>query len=116
MRVLLAGGSGLIGRRLAQRLSHDGYEVIVLSRTPQQKRHLLPEDTQVMYWDGKTIARVGDTCLTVPIRPSSTLLGTTWGLPRRWTMEHQNLVRSSRIDSTRAIVEAIHRAPISLAC
>ena len=110
MRVLLAGGSGLIGRRLAQRLSHDGYEVIVLSRTPQQKRHLLPEDTQVFYWDGKTSAGWGhllDRTDTTIIN----LAGHNLAATSRWTMKHQDLVRSSRIDSTRAIVEAIHHAP-----
>ncbi len=40
-RIVLAGGSGFIGRALAKALLVRGYEVVVLTRTPR-KRHRLP--------------------------------------------------------------------------
>jgi uncharacterized protein YbjT (DUF2867 family) len=35
MRVLITGGTGLLGRALAERLCRAGYEVIALSRRPE---------------------------------------------------------------------------------
>lgn len=34
MRVIIAGGSGLIGRELVSTLSAEGHEIIILSRSP----------------------------------------------------------------------------------
>ena len=42
MRVIIAGGSGLIGRRLIVELLQAQYEVIVLSRRPENVHKILP--------------------------------------------------------------------------
>ena len=36
MRIVITGGTGLIGRALAANIAKDGHEVIVLSRSPEQ--------------------------------------------------------------------------------
>lgn len=43
MRVIITGGSGLIGRALIHNLAADGHEVIILSRSPGRIRDLLVE-------------------------------------------------------------------------
>ncbi|UCC54928.1 MAG: NAD-dependent epimerase/dehydratase family protein, partial [Anaerolineaceae bacterium] len=35
-RVVVSGGTGLIGRDLVARLTAGGYEIVVLSRNPQK--------------------------------------------------------------------------------
>jgi uncharacterized protein YbjT (DUF2867 family) len=42
MRVIITGGSGLIGRALTAELSRAGYEVVILSRNPQGLEGLSP--------------------------------------------------------------------------
>jgi len=49
-RVVLAGGSGFIGRSLSACLLANGYEVVVLSRQPQN----LAEGVVGVTWDGRT--------------------------------------------------------------
>ncbi len=51
MKVLIAGGSGLIGRALTQSLLEDGHEVFVLTRRPESVR--LPQGAQAVGWDGQ---------------------------------------------------------------
>jgi len=41
-RVLITGGTGLIGRALSANMAADGYEVIVLSRNPERATGLPP--------------------------------------------------------------------------
>ena len=53
MRVIITGGTGLIGRALSADLTADGHEVIVLSRTPGRSKGL-PAGVRVEPWDGRT--------------------------------------------------------------
>jgi uncharacterized protein (TIGR01777 family) len=47
--VILAGGSGFLGQNLARFLVHEGYSVVVLTRTPQ-----LGNAVRSIEWDGRT--------------------------------------------------------------
>ena len=53
MRVIITGGSGLVGRALAANLARDGYEVIILSRRPERVTGLLA-GVSAKWWDGHT--------------------------------------------------------------
>ena len=54
MKVILAGGTGLIGRLLSRRLAADGHAVWVLSRHPEKARQNGP--ITMVKWDGRTTA------------------------------------------------------------
>ena len=51
-KVILAGGSGLIGRALAADLVRAGAEVVVLTRSIGARR--LPPEVRPVRWDGRT--------------------------------------------------------------
>ena len=54
-KVILAGGSGLLGRAVAQDLVKMGWDVVVLTRTPQQQlaiEPILAARARLVYWDG----------------------------------------------------------------
>lgn len=53
MKILIAGGSGLIGRALTQSLLENGHEVFVLTRRPASAR--LPQAAKAISWDGQTV-------------------------------------------------------------
>ncbi len=50
-RVVLAGGSGFLGRSLAKKLLKQNYDVVVLTRSPHERKDGVLE----MVWDGKTL-------------------------------------------------------------
>jgi hypothetical protein len=50
-RVVLAGGSGFLGRSLARKLLKKNYEVVVLTRSPHERKDGIVE----AMWDGKTL-------------------------------------------------------------
>jgi len=58
MRIIITGGTGLIGRQLAGSLAGDGHEVVVLSRNPSQATGMLA-GVRLERWDAKTAAGWG---------------------------------------------------------
>ena len=59
MKVIIAGGTGLIGRQLTKELVKHDHEVVILSRNPGRATSL-PQGVEVFAWDGITIQGWGD--------------------------------------------------------
>jgi hypothetical protein len=54
-KAVLAGGSGFLGRALAQRLAADGWEVVILTRNPAPDQAEGPATPiREVHWDGET--------------------------------------------------------------
>jgi uncharacterized protein len=101
MKVIVAGGTGLIGRRLVRRLEEAGHEAIVLTRRPKE-----PRDRQ---WDGRR--GVGPWTREVAGADAVVnLAGESVGT-RPWTRRRRKAILESRVDTTRALVEAIAALP-----
>ena len=55
-KVLLGGGSGLVGNRLSQLLTNKGYDVWVLSRSAKGKKNTIELDVKNQKLDASAIA------------------------------------------------------------
>ena len=105
-RVLITGGTGLIGRALSASIAADGYEVIVLSRNPERAAGL-PPGVRAERWDARTA--VGWGVLVDGAYAVVNLAGE--GISAgRWTPERKRRIRESRLNAGRAVVEAIEAA------
>ncbi len=110
MRVIITGGTGLIGRALAQNLAQDGYEVVVLSRNPGTRP--LPAGINVEKWDGKTAAHWGHLLngnSAIVNLAGENIAGSGFP-PARWTAERKQRILQSRLDAGTAVVQAIQQA------
>lgn len=106
MKIIVTGGSGMIGQALTRSLTLHGHEVWVLSRSPEEAS--LPEGVRVERWDGKTPAGWGT--LAGEADALINLAGTNIGA-RPWTRARKQSIRSSRLDAGQAIVEALQENP-----
>jgi len=110
MRVVITGGSGLIGGALARELGAAGHDVVILTRDVGKTRAGgLPAGVRVVQWDGKTAAGWGslldaDTAI-VHLAGESIAAG-------RWTAERKRRIRDSRVVSGQAVLEAIRAAAV----
>ena len=109
-RVIITGGSGLVGRALVQRLSETegAYETIVLSRNPSRVTGL-PAGARAIGWDAKTAAGWGE--LADGAYAIINLAGENIGAGR-WTAAKKASVIQSRVNAGQAVVEAITAAKI----
>lgn len=108
MRVVITGGTGLIGRALSKSLVRDGHEVVVLSRFPERARGL-PGGTQVVGWDAESAdgwlpAAEGAEAI---VNLAGANIGGEHFLPSRWTKARKRLIRESRVNAGRAVVDAV---------
>ncbi len=110
MRVLITGGTGLIGRALITHLLPQGHTIWVLSRRPQQAR--LPHPVQVLGWDARTPHGWGHVVNQVDaiIHLAGENLAGTGPIPARWTASRKQRILESRVQSTQAVVQAIQQA------
>ncbi|MFK7801682.1 MAG: TIGR01777 family oxidoreductase [Anaerolineae bacterium] len=106
MRIIIPGGSGLIGRELVSSLTDKGYEVVVLSRSPERVKGL-PKGARAEKWDGKSAEGWGH--LADGAKAIINLAGAGIG-DKRWTDERKKLILDSRLLTTEAVIDAIKQA------
>jgi len=113
MRIVITGGTGLIGKALAESLAADQHDVIVLSRSPEKSS--VPVSVRVERWDGRTASGWG--MLVDGADAVVNLAGESIGgenmvalVTKRWTPERKQLIRSSRVNAGMAVQQAIEAA------
>ena len=100
MKVLIPGGSGLIGRALTKNLLAEGHEVVILSRVSQMK---IPAGARLVQWDARTPEGWVDELNGADAVVN--LAGAT--LDHRWTESYKKLAWDSRENAGKAVSAAV---------
>ncbi len=104
MRILIAGGSGFIGRAMTHAWT-DHHTVRVLTRNPERARKRLPEGVEPIAWDGATL---GDWAQA--LAESEVLVNLSGeSVAQRWTPAVKERLRQSRVVPTRLLVDALRQ-------
>jgi uncharacterized protein (TIGR01777 family) len=106
MKVIVSGGSGLIGRALVADLVADGHRATVLSRHPERLEEL-PEGVTAAGWDARSSEAL------VPLLAGADAVVHLAGAgiaDGRWSAQRKRRIRDSRVESSRAVAEAIAAA------
>ncbi|HEV7786513.1 MAG TPA: TIGR01777 family oxidoreductase, partial [Thermoanaerobaculia bacterium] len=106
MRVLITGGTGLIGRAVAAELAAAGHKVVVLTRNPGRAGKL-PPGARAARWDGTTGAGWGD---LVDGDSAIVHLAGEGIADGRWSDARKRAIRDSRVRSGEAVTAAIREA------
>jgi uncharacterized protein (TIGR01777 family) len=106
MKIVVAGGTGFIGKNLTARLLQQGHTVTVLTRSLKRTTSL-PGNLRTEQWDTKSLGS-----WTAIIDGSDAVINLTGELiaGKRWTKRRKEHILMSRIDSTRALVSSIEQA------
>ncbi|MBS1818021.1 MAG: TIGR01777 family oxidoreductase [Acidobacteria bacterium] len=105
MKIVIAGGTGFLGRPLCEGLVRDGHEVVVLTRSEHAS---VPAGVRAVAWDPKRAAApwAGE------IDGSAAVINLA-GEPiadHRWTAAQKHRIEDSRVAATERIVQAIASA------
>lgn len=110
MRVIITGGTGLIGRSLVEALACQGSEVIVLSRDPARAARVFERLDRARVhaagWDGRTAEGWGH-LLSV----DTAIVNLAGASPAhwRWTPAYRTRILQSRLQAARAVMQAMRR-------
>ena len=107
MRILIAGGTGLIGTALVKSLRDNGNEVIILTRAPEQAGERAVSGVRLEMWDGRSTAGWGPLVEEVDAIVNLAGEGIADG---RWTAARKRRIRDSRVEAGQALVAAVAEA------
>jgi uncharacterized protein (TIGR01777 family) len=103
MKIVVTGGTGFIGEALVRRLLACGDDVAVLTRDPARVRA-----GRGLQWDGRTqgawSAEAAQADVVINLAGENISEG-------RWTAARKQRLVDSRLNATRAVVEALQREP-----
>jgi uncharacterized protein (TIGR01777 family) len=107
VNVVIAGGTGFLGTALADRLSADGHDVVVLTRRDPAKSR--PGRHRLVRWTptgeaGPWQAEISNAGAVVNLA-GEPIAG------KRWSAAQKQRITDSRIDATKSVVDAIRSAP-----
>ncbi len=112
MKILIAGGTGLIGKTMVKSLLEDGHQVSVLTRNPEKAGKSLPQGAVPVQWDGKTPEGWGhlinETDAVINLAGESLTGGSIPAiLTDRWTPQKKDRIIASRVSAGEALTAAI---------
>ncbi len=99
-RILIAGGTGLVGARLTGALLQQGAEVLILSRNPDDAH--LPQGAQAHGW--QALPGILEGCCAVINLTGEGIAD------HRWTPARKKALESSRMGPTRSLLSALEKA------
>src|ERR1700744_237605 len=99
-KLLLCGGTGLIGRALAQSLVHAGDQVVLLVRRPP--RPLAEPNIVEVEWHPERPQSLLDPSPLEGCYAAVHLAGANLA-DHRWTPSYQRVILNSRVDTSRAL-------------
>ena len=106
MRIVIAGGSGFLGRPLAARLADDGHDVVLLTRGGIAD----PPRARLVSWTPN--GSVGPWATEIDSAGAVINLAGESIAGRRWSPQQKARIRDSRLQATRSLAEAIGRAVV----
>jgi len=110
VNVVVAGGTGFIGRSLCKRLLLCGHRVTILTRRRTEVERLFGTMVKPFEWDGTSSGRweeaLQGTQAVVNLAGASIA-------EARWTESRKQLLTQSRLNATRALVQACFRLPVT---
>ncbi|QGY39157.1 TIGR01777 family protein [Pseudodesulfovibrio cashew] len=107
MRAIIAGGTGFIGQSLITELQENGWDIVVLSRSPGKVASIFGSGVIGMRWDnGDWPDLLGPETVIVNLAGENIAAG-------RWTRARKERILNSRIKAGERIVEVVRRSGVA---
>lgn len=115
MRILVTGGTGFVGRALCLRLGMAGHSVCILTRNRQRACLVFAAENNQTVNSLSVVESLAEIGLETRIDAVVNLAGAAVA-SGRWTASRKRLLRSSRIENTRRLVDWLAARPTPPAC
>jgi uncharacterized protein len=109
MRIVLTGGSGIIGKLLTQMLTAEGHKIILFTRSPDDTRNILPGAEEYVKWssdDESGFEESMEGADAVIHLAGTSIFGSLW------SEDYREKILTSRENGTRNLVNAVKRLKV----
>lgn len=103
MNILITGGTGFIGKELRETLLKAGNNLVIITRNPKKYEDESASNQRFISWDDDLASEMENADVVINLAGEN-LFG------QRWNEQVKESIYSSRIDSTRSLVEAMRSA------
>ncbi|MCR9134007.1 MAG: TIGR01777 family oxidoreductase [bacterium] len=101
--ILLTGGTGFIGKELRRLLLQEGYYLTIVTRRPNKYEDEKAKNQQFIAWDGDLVSAMNVADIVIHLAGENVF-------SQRWSDEVKKKIYNSRIEGTRALVDAMREA------
>jgi uncharacterized protein (TIGR01777 family) len=105
-KVIITGATGLVGRNLLSELLKSNYKVIALIRDIYKASKIIPSEVELIQWDFKSSNNKSE---VLENAFSIIHLAGAGVFSKRWNESFKNEIYSSRVDSTKKLIEIISK-------
>jgi uncharacterized protein (TIGR01777 family) len=103
MNILITGGTGFVGSELCPMLLRQGHYLTIITRSPEKYKEEEAKNQQFLSWDSDFVDAMEQADAVINLVGENIF-------SQRWTEEVKKSIYTSRIDNTKKLVEAIHKA------
>ena len=103
-KIIITGATGLIGRKLSQKLTEAGHQIIVFSRNASSAKNILKKDYTYIDWDYRNSDKWIESISTADAIVH--LAGINL-FAKRWNKKFKEEILASRKETTKALVDAV---------
>src|SRR5699024_9684876 len=103
MNIFISGGTGFIGSYLRRMLLQEGHLLTIVTRSPEKYASETAKHQQSISWDADLAEQMEQTDAVINLAGAS-IFG------QRWTESVKERIASSRIESTRTLVDAVKKS------
>ena len=97
MKIIVAGGTGFLGKKIVSSLADKGHNVCVLTRNLQKHKNTFSNNVNVIDWSTINPSQLSDTNILIKLNGEK--------VDQLWTKSVKSKILNSRIDSTRMLFD-----------
>jgi len=101
MKILIVGGTGLVGSRLVNSLISQNHHVIILSRNPSKYQNKFDQKVNFVDWDANEIGLLQNTDVVIKLSGEN--------VAQFWTRNVKNKILSSRVDLSQTLLQFLKK-------
>ena len=97
MKIIVAGGTGFLGKKIVSSLSNKGHNVCVLTRNLNKHKNTFSKNITVIDWSTINPSFLSDTNILIKLNGEK--------VDQLWTKSVKSKILNSRIDSTKKLFD-----------
>jgi len=109
MKIAITGATGLIGKKIVEKLTDNKNEIIILSRSAEKSKQIFPGNVKTIKWNPYSVNEIISDAGQLENLDSIIHLAGENVMSKRWSDEQKKKIFDSRVKTTAALFQIISK-------